>query len=695
MIPRTIAKAAAPLLLLLAVPAPGAAPVSPPIVEYRIQARLEPASHTIEGTERLIWRNPSDDAVGEIRLHLYLNAFKNSRSTFLRESGGLVRELTGDRPEQWGWIDVLSIRDPQGGQLRASARFVQPDGNDASDQTVLSVPLASPVSPRGSIELAIEFRAKLPRILARTGFVRDFHFAGQWFPKIGVYEPSGTRGRPRGGWSCHAFHATSEFYADFGIYDVAVTVPSSYVVGATGSLVSESASPGGRTTYRYVARDVHDFAWTADPRFRLHEFRFEPARDVPSSWTTLASRELGVPASQLALRSFRVRLLLQPEHAAALDRYVRSTKQAIAFYGLWFGAYPYETLTVVDPPEDGLTAGGMEYPTLITGLAPRLLLSWPFERVRLVEDVAIHEFGHQYWYGMVASNEFEESWLDEGVNTDSEYRAMELAYGSRAIQLPGGIGLGLPDLAHLEYRTLPNLDPIRRFAWRFSSWRSYGVNSYSKVGLLLAQMRNDLGAETFARAERSYFERWSFRHPTTSDFFDVFQRVSGRDLSTYRDNLLEGTARLDWSVISASASDEAPEVGVFDRPGGRVTIEKPKARSPSKAAFVSRVLLGNLGEWPHAASVRLAFQDGRVVDRQLSSAAHWVRWTIRYGSPLSWVAIDPDRRNAWEWSRSNDSRVVGNGRGAARTRGRAAALRSLGWTAYLIGLFTELLGALA
>src|SRR5207247_4654037 len=159
-------------------------------------------------------------------------------------------------------------------------------------------------------------------------------------------------------------------------------------------------------------------------------------------------------------------------------RYTRVAKEAISLYGLWFGAYPYKTLTIVDPPEDGLGAGGMEYPTFITGLAPKLNLRWPLDRVRLVEDVTLHEFGHQYWYGMVGSNEFEESWLDEGINTDSEYRAMELAYGPRSfIELPGSIGMGLPAMAHAAYASLPNLDPIQRFAWRYSSSPSYGATS--------------------------------------------------------------------------------------------------------------------------------------------------------------------------------------------------------------------------
>ncbi len=147
--------------------------------------------------------------------------------------------------------------------------------------------------------------------------------------------------------------------------------------------------------------------------------------------------------AQIALKPVAVRLLLQPDHTGGRDRYIRSAKEALSYYGLWFGAYPYETLTIVDPPDDGVGSGGMEYPTFVTGdLANAFLTRWPFEKVRGIEVVTIHEIGHEWWYGMVGSNEFEESWLDEGLNDDSEARAMTLAYGGRdIIQLPGGIGL--------------------------------------------------------------------------------------------------------------------------------------------------------------------------------------------------------------------------------------------------------------
>ena len=682
-----------------------AVPASAPVVAYRIEVELDPEKKILDGKERLVWRNPSSDTVSELRFHLYLNAFKNDLSTFMRESGGRLRTgVAGRKPDDWGWIDVLSMKTERGEDLQPGARFIQPDGNDPEDETVLAVPLPRPVPPRGEITLDISFRAKLPKIFARTGFVRDYFLVGQWFPKLAVYEPAGMRGRRTGGWNAHALHLNTEFYADFGSYDVSITVPSRFVVGATGKRVAETRA-AGKTTHRYVQDNVHDFAWTADPRFLVTEFTFDPRRDVPAGWAARAARELGMRESELALKPVACRLLMQPGHERGRDRYLRSTKESIAFFGLWYGVYPYETLTIVDPPDDGLESGGMEYPTFFTGEGARPALTrWPLDKFRLIELVLFHEYGHQYWYGIVGSNEFEEAWLDEGLTDDSERRAMMLAYGPRdTAQFPGGIGFDSISLARAQYTFVPNLDPIHRCPWCYSSRASYGVNSYAKVGLFMAQLRNDLGAAAFSRSLRAYYQEWKFRHPSTDDFFAVFERVSGRTLSSHRRNLLEGTARLDWQVVSASTERVARADGVFDRPGGRVTLEEGRVEGPTKekrgsdekTTYSSTVLFGNLADWQHGAKARMVFEDGTIVERALPGDARWVRYRLRFRSPLAHAVVDPERLNVWDWNRLNDSKVLANGDGPARTLGKRAGMKYFGFVSYLVGLWTQLAWALA
>ena len=284
---------------------------------------------------------------------------------------------------------------------------------------------------------------------------------------------------------------------------------------------------------------------------------------------------------------------------------------------------------------------------------------------------------------------------------------MAMAYGPRDVAVfPGGVGVDSLSLRHAAYIRLPNLDPIRRCAWCFASGASYGINSYMKVGLFMAQLKSDLGPRAFTRAQREYFRRWSFRHPGTNDFFDTFEEVSGRDLSTYRRNVVEGTDRLDWSVVSAKTRAAERDTGVFDRTGGRVTLDagteattpgakSKKPDSEKKKPYVSTVLVGNLGEWPHGALARLVFEDGTVVERRVPADARWVRYTVTWKSRLAHAVVDPDRANPWDWNHLNDSKVLGTGKGAADTLGGRAAVKYGGLTAALSALWTQLLWALA
>ena len=240
--------------------------------------------------------------------------------------------------------------------------------------------------------MELAWTARVPRTFARTGAVGNYFFIAQWFPKLGVLEDTG--------WNTHQFHAGTEFYADYGVYDVRITVPRGWVVGATGRERERHDTPKG-TTHRYVQDDVHDFVWTTSPDYVVKTATFEHP--------TLPRTEL--------------RLLLQPEHLGQADRHFAATRTALKYYGEWFGPYPYGHLTIVDPAWQS-SAGGMEYPTLFTAgtrwLAPAA--------VEDPEDVTIHEAGHQFWYGLVGNNEFEHAWLDEGLNQFSTARALHEAY---------------------------------------------------------------------------------------------------------------------------------------------------------------------------------------------------------------------------------------------------------------------------
>jgi len=485
-------------------------PLSPRIANYDIDVRLDPEARTLAGHETLTWHNKSGDTITELQFHLYLNAFRNNQSTFMKESSGRSRGFKLDK-DGWGYIEVDRIALASGEELTGRMEFIQPDDGNPDDKTVFRLPLPKPLPPGGTTKLEVDFTAKLPQPpFARTGAKKEYFFVGQWFPKIGVYID--------GQWNCHQFHANSEFFADYGVYNVHITVPEENIVGATGVQVEVQNNGDGTATHFYHAEDVHDFAWTTSPEFV--EFR-DKTQDV------------------------EIRVLMQPDHADQGPRHMEAAKTAVEYFQNWYGDYPFPNLTVVDPRRGAGGSGGMEYPTLITAGTTYGLP----EGVRGVEMVIIHEFGHNFWYHLLASNEFEESWMDEGINTYTEIQIMQDKYGpvGDIIDL---LGVKINDLQgqRSQYIFFADLDPIVRKAWEFYSSSSYAVNSYSKPGLVLTTLQNYLGRDTMQKIMRTYVERWRFKHPKTRDFIDVANEVSGQDLNWFFDQALFSNAVLDYSV---------------------------------------------------------------------------------------------------------------------------------------------------
>lgn len=539
-------------------------PLSPRLANYDITARLDVEKRTIDATEILSWKNHSNDAIPDLQFHLYLNAFKNEKSTFFKESGGQLRGVKLDQAEgemAWGSIEIESMKllslngNETNIDLTKQIRFIQPDDDNKDDQTVAQVLLPSPVLPKGEAKLEIKFKSKLPKIFARTGYAANgkFFLVAQWFPKIGVYEAPGDRyvplTAPQGRWNCHQFHGNSEFFADFGIYRVSITVPKNYVVGATGVLQSETEQ-GEEKTLVYYQEDVHDFAWTASPLFQVFEDSYQ------------------------SKNGHRVKLIFlsQPQHADQAERHFAAVKNALEWAEEWLGVYPYSTLTIVDPCYGGGGAGGMEYPTFITaGTFWKLPLG-----IKTTEIVTVHEFGHQYFYGMLANNEFEEAWLDEGMNTWLELSVMRRYYAGESGKKSAlgdktsaidflGIRIGDVEQSRSAYSSPESAkrDTVVKPAWAYKRG-GYATFSYSKPGAMMLTLENLLGEEMMKTVMRTYFERFKFKHPTTRDFIRTVNEVTGKDFTPFFEQFLYSTVALDYAVQSISnvASDEDDEANV-------------------------------------------------------------------------------------------------------------------------------------
>jgi hypothetical protein len=426
---------AASWLLAAALPARADRRQSARTVRYDLDARLDPVAHVVHGSGTIAWRSDAKVPVPNLRFHLYLNAFRDEKSTFLRGRPPGARG-SGWSAKHPGSIEVTSLRLRGGEDLTPRIAFVSPDDANPHDRTVADVPLPRPVEPGEEVVLEVEFVSRLPKVAARTGFGGDFHMVAQWFPKLGVWEDEGEGGCAVAGWNCHQFHPHSEFFSDFGVYDVRIRVPAALEgkVGATGEQEVEPVRhDDGTVTLAFHAEDVHDFAWVVGERLRVFTDRFEGGfgLDPDGREAARVARALGDGrrANDLALPPVDVTFLLAPEHVDQLDRHRRAVFHALTYMGLWFGPYPYPTLTVVDPDARGARAGGMEYPTLITGGTGFHVA----ERGIDPEFVLVHEFGHQHFYGLLASNEFEDAWLDEGLNTYATAKTLERAYGPRAM----------------------------------------------------------------------------------------------------------------------------------------------------------------------------------------------------------------------------------------------------------------------
>jgi hypothetical protein len=689
-----------------------------PIVRYQISARFDQATKKVAGRYHLTWWNHTEDSIPDLYFHLYLNAFKNMDSTFLRESllstrRSLLKEWNAEpEAQKWGWVDVNKLQIVGGADLTPALTFVHPDDDNAADQTVIRVPLPQPIPPHGSIELSVDFTSKLPRALARTGYDDDYILVAQWFPKIGVYEGRGERGRKEGGWNCHQFHATTEFFADYGVWDVDLTVPSNYILGATGFLRRTQDNPDRTTTYYFHQDDVHDFAWTASPHFikltRTFDWGHEVRGDELASW----ARILNLPADQVALRDVSVTLLLQPDHQSVADRYFRAAFNGLKYFGLWYGQYPYDTLTVVDPHR-GSNTGGMEYPTFITGGA----YFWPGQHSFTPEGVTVHEFGHQFWYGLVGNNEFEEAWLDEGFNTYSTGKVLDTAYGQGCryaqvlgmpiliypwfnVELPQFPFAGVRDIPmgpyfacvgdpeqsgrRLQYLENAKDDELVRKAWQYLDRTSYVVNSYTRPGLALRTLESYLGPETMARVMRTYQQRWRYRHPTTRDFIDVVNEISGQDMNWFFEQFFYGSNLADYEISDLRSEPLEGKVGVYDDDGKRKTyLEKDAAKLAAESKsklYRSTIVVHRLGEVLAPLDVVIRFDDGETIEKSWDGRYRWVKFVFEKPSKMMSAEVDPLRKLALEANLTNNSRL-------AERDNRAAAKWYIRWIFWLENLF--------
>ncbi len=542
-------------------------PQVPPIASYRIAVTLDPTTHTLTGEEVLTYRNPTSDTLSALVFHLYLNAFRDDQTTWMREALSVPPFLT----KHPGWIEVTRLTTEAGEDLLALSRV---------EETLLTTTLPQPLLPGEAITLSLSFEAQLPRVVMRTGFFEEIHLVAQWFPKLAVY-------RPGRGWNAHQFHANSEFFADVGTYDVAITTPAEQVVVANGLPAGREEHPDGTVTHRFHAEAVIDFVWVAGPQWQQ------------------ARRQVG---------PLEVLLVYPPDHADLVERYLEVAAASLLAYGEWYGPYPYPRLTIVDLPPGSLGAGGMEYPGLVmvdpTGGMPAI------PNAHMLEFVTAHEIAHQWWQSVVATNEFEEPWMDEGLAEYSAGRLMDALYGEAGLVALGSLTLSARDLDRSIYLLFGPGVPMAGRAWEFDPM-SYQVATYSKPATVYTTMERLLGKERWLQILRTYYERYRFRHPTGEDFLAVIEEVAGAEARTWLEAFVYGKGLVDYAATGLECT--------------------PLGEEYRCTATVSR-----LGEVALPVEVELTFADGGRRRERWDGVERKKEFSTA-GPELLAVEVDPER----------------------------------------------------
>jgi hypothetical protein len=514
-------------------------------VDYTIAVTLDDEAHMIRGHEVMLYTNNSPDVLTEIYIHLWPNGYKNNETAFAKqrlENGS--SDFYHATEEQRGWIDSLSF----------TVQGVAAKWELTKDIDIAKITLSQPLASGATITIATPFKVKMPDVFSRMGHEDQLYCFTQWYPKPAVYDVNG--------WNPMPYLDQGEFYSEFGRFDVSITVPQNYLVAATGVLqnkdeyemllnksakrfgekddirettildehgnvITPSSSPVMKTL-RYLQDSVHDFAWFADKRFK-----------VERSFVIL-------PKSGRRVETWVFDV--NPKYSS-----VAWADSAVLFYSEMLGEYPYSHATVVVTPLKA--GGGMEYPT-ITNV------------VEADRKVIFHEVGHNWLYGILATNERNYPWMDESINNYYETRS---AYSKRLIldrQLEIGLARngsragyegGAFERLYLRY-LLPAMRNEDQSCFLNSveyTDPNYGAIIYGKASQAFFYLQQYLGDSRFDAMMQAYYEKWKFKHPLPDDFIKHAKQFTGKDLSWFFEDIMNGTQKQDLKICSARKSGEA------------------------------------------------------------------------------------------------------------------------------------------
>ena len=507
---------------------------------YIIDVELDDENHTLNGTEHIDYFNNSPDDLEFLWFHIWPNAYKDNTTMLAKhELEGGSTQLYYASEEERGYINGLDFK-VNGERVRWD---YHPEHID-----ICKLFLNKPLKSGQSIRISTPFFVKIPDAkFSRLGHVDQSYMITQWYPKPAVYDVDG--------WHPMPYLSQGEFYSEFGSFDVSITLPSNYTVGATGDLqnkgeiarlnkiaeatdtitkygddMSFPLSDLSTKTLRYIQHNVHDFGWFADKRFHVlkGEVEVPHTKEKVTLWTMFTNNE-----------------------AHLWKNSIEYMHDAVYYYSLWNGDYPYKHCTAID----GTIAagGGMEYPNVtVIGASGT---------ARALEEVIMHEVGHNWFYGMLGSNERDHAWMDEGINSYNEHRYMRTKYPNEKItdNLPK-IATKLFDLEKVTNKNIRGEmmyfmgawtakdQPIELHSAEYTEM-NYGGIVYMKSAICFDYLAAYLGQEIFDDCMKEYFETWKYKHPQPKDVRAIFEEVSGKDLSWFFDDMIKTTKQLDYAIV--------------------------------------------------------------------------------------------------------------------------------------------------
>ncbi|UZO81822.1 M1 family metallopeptidase [Aquimarina sp. ERC-38] len=485
-------------------------------VDYQMDVEVNVENYTYTGNQKLVYTNNSPDTLTTVFYHLYFNAFQpgsemDVRSLSITDPDARVRDrISKLKPDEYGYLEIESIQQ--------DGKVLKPEVSG----TILEVPLNQPILPGQKTEFTLGFKGQVPLQIRRSGRNNKEGVAlsmTQWYPKMVEYDFEGWHPNP---------YIGREFHGVWGNFDVKITIDSSYILGGSGYLqnaneigegyekngVKVKKKKGKTRTWHFIAPNVHDFAWGADPEF-LHDkitatngtelhFLYKNDDKIIENWKKL-----------------------QPLTVKLLDYFNKN-----------IGTYPYKQYSVIQGGD-----GGMEYAmcTLITGN----------RKFGSLVGVTAHELAHSWFQHILATNEAKHEWMDEGFTTYISTLAMDEVMKQNKPDPLAEMYQGYIKLATSNVEK-----PQTTHADRYDTNFAYGTSAYSKGGVFLAQLGYVIGEENLKKTIKQYFNTWKFKHPTPNDFKRIAENISGMQLDWYLTDWTKTTNVINYGIRSVTNNQD-------------------------------------------------------------------------------------------------------------------------------------------